>query len=117
VAGILNIITWFMKILYKSEIEIKEDLWIYEFCFDVVHDDGRKVRVFAGISGGDLLEYLNWQEDENGERPTEQHLNKWVDSVIEKYTNEDEKCYSEICFYAQNNNEHVLDYLHSSLKS
>src|SRR3989344_2550541 len=94
-----------------SEIKVSEKSHpllgsIYEFFFDVSSDDKQKnQRVFASIWWEDLYEYLKWSQDKDGKRPTEQHLNKWRDSVIEKYIGGSEMYQSDVCFYAHKNNQ------------
>ena len=103
-----------MKISYKSKIKRNESPWVYEFCFDVTYKDGTKTRIFTGISGDDLYEYLGYSQ-ENGEL-TEQQLNRWRDSVIKEYMSKTKECSSRVDFHAYKNNQYILDYLRSSLK-
>ena len=100
-----------MKILYRSKIEIDQSPWTHWFYFDAVYENGKRVKIYAGTSGEALFGYLEWSEGK-GEL-TEQQQNQWGDYVIEKYISGNKECDSEICFYAENNNQHVEKYLHS----
>lgn len=105
------------KLISKTKVTAKSQPWIHEASFVISSDDGLKeTSVFAGIYGEDLYKYLNWSQDKNGENPTEQQLNKWRGSVIEKCLNDPKILESKVWYHSHNGNQKVLEFLESSLK-
>ena len=107
-----------MKIINKDKIEIKtaQSEWVYYFCFNVIYDDGHTSKIFYGISGEDMLEFLNWSQENDKDLPSIDKLNQWRDFVIKKYENDNNPCKEDYCFIAYKNKENILEFLKNNNK-
>ena len=104
-----------IKILSKSKVYSEPDFWIYWTKIIVLPDDkSKEMSVFAGITGEDLFEYLNWSQDKDGDTPKEYHLKKWQNSVAERILNKDQKIFE--IYYPHKGNREVLKFLKSKSK-